>query len=368
MGNTFGKLFRITTFGESHGPGVGVVVDGCPAGLKVTREDIQFELDRRRPGQSALTTARGEADQVQIQSGIYEETTLGNSIGMYVQNKDAKSEAYDEMKTLYRPSHADYTFDQRYGIRDWRGGGRSSVRESVGRVAGGAIAKLLLKELTGMETLAWVEQVHDIRTEMDMNAVTLEQIESNPVRCPDPAAAAKMEAAILDAKHSGNSLGGLIRFAVKNPVRGLGNPVFDKITADLAKALISINASRSFSIGLGELAVQMTGEEHNDLFVADADKNISMATNKAGGVLGGITSGELLYGTVSFKPTATILKTQKTVSKEGDAVEFKGKGRHDPCVLPRAVPIVEAMINLVLADHVLQLAIAKIDRLKRIFQ
>lgn len=367
MGNTFGKMFNVTTYGESHGAAIGAIVDGCPAGLEIEENDIQIQLDRRKPGQSKITTNRTESDTVQILSGIYEGKTLGTPIGLMIKNDDARSGAYKNMQDLYRPSHADYTYDARYEYRDWRGGGRASARETAARVAAGAIAKSLLLEISNTQTLTWVEQIHTIRAEIDQDKVDFDTVESTIVRCPDLEAAGKMIEAITEAKTKGNSLGGKIRFRVNNCPVGLGAPVFDKLTADLAKAIMSIPATRSVSFGMGEGAIELTGKEHNDPFCINPDGSIGTKSNRAGGVLGGISSGQPIYGTVTFKPTATILTTQSTVNREKQEVEFKAKGRHDPCVLPRAVPIVEAMINLVLADHLLQFATASIGRLKRVF-
>ncbi len=367
MGNTFGNLFRVTTFGESHGKALGVVVDGCPAGLEIATEEIQFELNRRKPGQSKITTNRSEADRVQLLSGIFQGVSLGTSIGMMILNADAKSSAYNDLKELYRPGHADYTYDARYGVRDWRGGGRASARETSARVAAGTVAKIMLRELLGLETLAWVEQIYDVKATIDLEDVVSDRIDGNLVRCPDEQAAKKMIAAISEAKKQGNSLGGKIRFRIDRCPAGFGAPVFDKLTADLAKACMSIPATRSVGFGLGEKAVEMTGYEHNDPFVVDGNR-IGTETNKAGGVLGGISSGEQIYGEIVFKPTPTIQREQKTVSKDRRETSFKARGRHDPCVLPRAVPIVEAMLNLVLADHLLQYSIATMDRLQKIFQ
>jgi len=367
MGNSLGKLFKISTFGESHGKGLGVIIDGCPAGLKISAEEIQQQLDRRKPGQSKITTDRAEVDQVQILSGIFDNTTLGTSIGLMIFNKDAKSTAYLNIKDLYRPGHADLTYDARYGFRDWRGGGRASARETAARVAAGAIAGKMNHELTGMQTLAWVEQVHTIKADIDHQTITPEEIEKNIVRCPDSQAAEKMITAITDAKKQGNSLGGIIRFKVDQCPPGLGAPVFDKLTADIAKACMSIPATRSISFGLGEKAAELTGLEHNDPLFLKNNQKIESLDNRAGGILGGISNGESLYGTISFKPTATIMHEQKTVTCNFQETTFKASGRHDPCVLPRAVPIVEAMLNLVLADHLLRYSVAKMSRLKRIF-
>ncbi|MBL0691041.1 MAG: chorismate synthase [SAR324 cluster bacterium] len=366
MGSILGRIFRISTFGESHGKAVGVSLDGCPAGISIDEAIIQQELNRRRPGQSSITTSRDEKDQVKILSGVFEGKTLGSPITLLVTNKDQKSDDYLALKNIYRPSHADFTYDQRYHFRDWRGGGRSSNRESVARVAAGAIAKQLIYQLAKIETIAWVKQVHQIKANINDNQLTLANIEANEIRCPDPKSAALMIKLIKNAKKDGNSLGGVIGFKVSGCLAGMGDPVFDKLTADLAKALISIGATRSFEIGLGLEATALTGSEHNDQF---CKKNgvISTKTNRSGGVQGGISNGNDILGSVGFKPTATILQKQTTLNKQGIATEFKATGRHDPCVLPRAVPIVEAMINLVLADHLLLLAVSSLTRLKKAF-
>lgn len=367
MSNTFGNLFRVTTFGESHGPGLGVVIDGCPAGLKISIDDIQLELNRRKPGQSKITTGRSETDRVQILSGIFEGISLGTPIAMIIMNSDADSPAYDNLKDLYRPGHADFTYEMRYGVRDWRGGGRASARETVARVASGAIAQIMLKELAGLETLAWVDQIHNLKADINLQDVTKNEVEKNMVRCPDQRTAGEMITAISEAKARGDSLGGKIGFRIDNCPAGLGAPVFDKLTAELARACMSIPASRTVSFGLGSKVLEMTGYEHNDRFVIKNGKRIGTETNNAGGLLGGISNGEQIYGTVVFKPVATIGRRQKTISTSFKEIEFQAGGRHDPCVLPRAVPIVEAMINLVMADHILQYSIATIDRLKKIF-
>jgi len=363
MGNSFGNIFRITTFGESHGAGLGVIIDGCPAGLEITEKEIQFELDRRRPGQSKITTSRKEPDQVQILSGIKDGVTLGTSIGLMIPNSDAKSSSYDNLAELYRPSHADYTYDARYGLRDHRGGGRASNRETAARVAAGAIAKKLLSVLCGAQALAWVESIHEIGSRVNPESVTLEAIEANAVRCPDQDAAKIMFDAVAKAKSEGNSLGGIIAFRVKGLPAGLGSPVFDKITATISHALMSIPATRSIGFGLGESASRMKGSDHNDPLILK-DGRVATPDNRAGGVLGGITSGEDLYGRLSFKPTATLFLEQQTLTSKLEPVSFKAQGRHDPCVVPRAAPIVEAMLHLVLADELLSFSIANVDRLK----
>lgn len=368
MGSIFGTLFRVSTFGESHGKGLGVVIDGCPAGVSIEVEEIQEQLDRRKPGQSKITTSRGEDDRVEILSGIYEGKTLGTSIALVIYNKDARSSSYNNLRELYRPGHADYTYDARYGFRDWRGGGRASNRETAARVAAGVVAAKMLDELCGIQTLAWVEQVQSVSAEIDLSRIRSEDIEKNIVRCPDDKAAAEIEHLILSAKAQGNSLGGRLRFRVDNCPAGLGDPVFDKLTADIAKACMSIPATRSISFGVGEKAVRMTGKEHNDIFVLDEDGEIHTKTNRSGGILGGISNGQQIYGDIVFKPVATIGIDQDTVTQDKIETVFKAGGRHDPCVLPRAVPNVEAMISLVLADHLLRYSVASMERLKKIFQ
>ena len=351
MGSTFGRIFRITTFGESHGGGVGVVLDGCPPRLAITAEEIQRDLDRRRPGQSRLTTPRQEADQVEILSGVFEGRTLGSPIAMLVRNKDARPSAYENMKDLYRPSHADYTTEAKYGIRNWQGGGRASARETVGRVAAGAIARALLREMAGIQVLAWVHRVHEVEAVVDAAAVTLEAIESNLVRCPDPAAAEQMIQRIDAARERGDSLGGVVECVARGVPPGLGEPIFDKLEADLAHGLMSLPASKGFEIGSGFQGTRMTGIEHNDPFVPGDDGRPRTTSNRSGGIQGGISNGEPVVLRVAFKPTATIAKAQQTVDRSGNAVVLEAQGRHDPCVLPRAVPMVEAMVCLVLADH-----------------
>lgn len=353
MGNTFGHLFRITTFGESHGGAVGVVIDGCPPRVPITVEEIRFELDRRRPGQSKLVTQRRESDRVHILSGVFEGQTLGTPICLLVWNEDARPEAYADFKDLYRPSHADYTYDARYGIRDWRGGGRSSARETVGRVAAGAVAKKILRQL-GVEIVGWVEKIHTLRVQIDPNTVTLEQVEANPVRCPDPLAAEAMARAIEQARKEGDSLGGVVGCVARGVPAGWGDPVFDKLDADLAKAMLSIPAAKGFEVGSGFAGTDLTGSQHNDPFYVDADGRVRTHTNHSGGVQGGISNGENILIRVAFKPTATIMMPQETVDIHRQPAVLKAKGRHDPCVLPRAVPIVEAMMALVLVDHYLR--------------
>jgi chorismate synthase len=354
MGNSFGQLFRITTWGESHGGGVGVVIDGCPPRLELSEADIQLELDRRRPGQSAITTTRDEADRCQILSGVFEGRTLGTPISILVMNKDARPEAYTEMKTTYRPSHADFTYEAKYGIRNWQGGGRASARETIGRVAAGAVARKVLTSLfPSFELMTYVIHVYDVIAEIDPDGVTLEKIEATPVRCPDPVAAGQMIAAIERARADGDSLGGTIACVARGVPAGLGEPVFDKLEADLAKAMLSLPASKGFEIGSGFGATRMRGSEHNDAFEV-RDGKVGTATNRSGGVQGGISNGENIFFRVAFKPTATIAREQKTVTETGEERTLAARGRHDPCVLPRAVPIVEAMAALVLCDHALR--------------
>jgi chorismate synthase len=351
MGSSFGTAFRIATFGESHGGGVGVVVDGCPPRLPVSAEEIQRDLDRRRPGQSRLTTPRQEADAVEILSGVFEGHTIGAPIAMLVRNRDARPAAYEHLKELYRPSHADYTTEAKYGIRNWQGGGRASARETVGRVAAGAIARKLLAFAEGIEVLAWVGRVHEVEAKVDPGSVGLEAIESNPVRCPEPSAAAEMAERIEAARRRGDSLGGVVECVARGVPVGLGEPVFDKLEADLAKAVMSLPASKGFEIGSGFAGTRMTGIEHNDPFVPGEDGRPRTASNRSGGVQGGISNGEPIVVRVAFKPTATISQAQQTVDRAGEAAVLEAQGRHDPCVLPRAVPMVEAMVCLVLADH-----------------
>jgi chorismate synthase len=363
VSSTFGQAFRISTFGESHGGGVGVVVDGCPPRLALTIEQIQRDLDRRRPGQSHLTTPRDEADRAEILSGVFEGHTLGTPIAILVRNQDARPQAYEHMKDVFRPSHADYTYEAKYGIRNWQGGGRASARETIGRVAAGAIARALLASQCGVEVLAWVRSVHEVEAKVDPAHVTLAQIEANPVRCPDPEAAAEMERRIDAARRRGDSLGGVVECVARRVPVGLGAPVFDKLEAELAKALMSLPASKGFEIGSGFAGTLLTGIEHNDPYVPGPDGRPRTSSNRSGGVQGGITNGEDVVVRVAFKPTATIRLAQDTVDRDGNAITLEAQGRHDPCVLPRAVPMVEAMVLLVLADHWLrQRAVEAIPR------
>lgn len=353
MGNQLGELFRIATWGESHGGGVGVVIDGCPPCVELSESDIQPELDRRRPGQSKIVTPRKETDTVEILSGVFEGRTLGTPISMWVRNKDQRPDAYNEMASKFRPSHADYTYYKKYGIRNWQGGGRSSARETVGRVAAGAVAKKILKERFGVETLAWVQTVQDISAATDPASVRFEQVESNIVRCPDPVVAEQMIERIEEYRALGDSLGGIVMGVARGAPVGWGEPVFDRVEADLAKAMLSLPASKGFDIGSGFAGVNMSGKAHNDPMRA-RDRQVRTTKNDSGGVQGGITNGELIYFRVAFKPVATIMMSQETVTTEFENTELKGRGRHDPCVLPRAVPMVEAMTALTLIDHALR--------------
>lgn len=414
MGNIFGTLFRVTTWGESHGGGVGAVIDGCPPRLPLSASDIQPQLDRRRPGQSRLTTPRRESDTVRILSGVFEGRTLGTPILLMVPNEDARPGAYEGLRDLYRPSHADFTYDAKYGVRDWQGGGRSSARETVGRVAAGAIAEKILRLGAGIEIMAWVRRVGAIEAalveleclgsaatarpastpaqplspsqssqgsqpdSLSPLRLTREMIDVTPVRCPDLEAAARMIAAIEEARHEGDSLGGVIECVVRGVPAGLGDPVFDKLEADLARAVMSIPACTGFELGTGFAATLRRGSENNDAFMplsanepglgeAAGSRRIGTATNRSGGIQGGISNGEAIWFRAAFKPTATIRKPQETVDREGRAQTLEAQGRHDPCVLPRAVPIVEAMTALVLCDHWLrQLAIGEAaERIER---
>lgn len=354
MGNTFGHLFRVTTFGESHGGGVGVVIDGCPPLLEISTEEIQVELDRRRPGQSKITTPRKEADSCEILSGIFEGKTLGTPIAILVRNQDTRPQDYDEMAQKYRPSHADATYDAKYGIRNWQGGGRSSARETIGRVAAGAIAKKILQQVANVEIIGYVKRIKDLEAVVDPNTVTLEQVESNIVRCPESECAERMISLIEQIGRSGDSIGGVVECVARNVPKGLGEPVFDKLEADIAKGVMSLPASKGFEIGSGFAGTLLTGSEHNDEFYTDETGAVRTVTNRSGGIQGGISNGENIIIRVAFKPTATIRKEQRTVTSAGEETMLAAKGRHDPCVLPRAVPMVEAMVALVLCDHLLR--------------
>ncbi len=362
MTSRFGRLFSITTFGESHGGGVGVVVDGCPAGHAFALEPIQAQLDRRRPGQSALTSPRDEKDRVEVLSGLDPDTgrTLGTSIALLVRNENQKSKDYGNLARLYRPSHADFTYEAKYGLRAVPGGGRASARETIGRVAAGALAEQLLETLAQVSIVAWVSSVADIEAPLpDESTISRELVDQNDVRCPDPAAAQRMIEAIEAARKDRDSVGGVIRCVVRNVPVGLGEPVFDKLTADLAKAMLSLPATRGFEVGEGFAATRMRGSQHNDPYSFEAGR-VRAKDNRSGGIQGGISNGEPLRFAVAFKPVATIFKAQDTVTREGEAVRFEAKGRHDPCVLPRAVPMVEAMTALVLIDHVLRQRAARL--------
>ncbi|NJB70023.1 chorismate synthase [Saonia flava] len=345
-GNTFGTLFKLSTFGESHGVAIGGVLDGCPAGLELDLNAIQLDLDRRKPGQSAIVTQRKEPDTVEFYSGLFEGKTTGTPIGFAIHNTNQKSKDYGHIKDSYRPSHADYTYDQKYGFRDYRGGGRSSARETASRVVAGAIAKQFLKNI---KINAFVSQVGTLKLDKNYTELNLSLTESNPVRCPDPATASKMEAYIKEIKKEGDTIGGVVTCVLQNVPVGLGEPVFDKLHADLGKAMLSINAVKGFEYGSGFAGVCMKGSEHNDSFNTDG----STKTNYSGGVQGGISNGMDIYFNVAFKPVATVIQAYETIDKDGNSVKTQGKGRHDPCVVPRAVPIVEAMAALVLADFTL---------------
>jgi chorismate synthase len=354
MGNTFGQLFRVTTFGESHGGGIGVIIDGCPPKIDISEAEIQQELDRRRPGQSKFTTQRKEEDRCEILSGVFEGKTLGTPIGILVRNKDARPEDYVEIARKFRPSHADFTYEAKYGIRNWQGGGRASARETVGRVVAGAVAKKILSTLCSeFEIVAYVARIHDIAAKVNRSVVKIKDVEKNAVRCPDSAAAKKMASFIEQVRGEGDSVGGVIECVSRGVPPGLGEPVFDKLEADLAKAMLSLPATKGFEIGSGFAATRMRGSEHNDPFEMRAGK-IRTATNNSGGVQGGISNGEEIYFRVGFKPTATIARHQETLTVSREQTKLAARGRHDPCVLPRAVPIVEAMAAIVLCDHALR--------------
>jgi chorismate synthase len=354
MASSFGHLFRISTWGESHGGGVGVVVDGCPPRLKLSEADIQPELDRRRPGQSSIVTPRKEADRVQIMSGLSSDgRTLGTPICLWVKNEDARSEAYTEMKDKFRPSHADYTYFAKYGIRAWQGGGRASARETIGRVAAGAVAKKVLREQFGVEILAYVKQVQKIIGEVNPETVKFKEVEANMVRCPDAKAAEKMIRLIEKMRGEGNTVGGVVEGVARGVPAGWGEPVFDKLEADLARAMLSLPACKGFESGDGFAGILLTGREHNDPIRARGGK-IFTTTNRSGGIQGGISNGETIFFRTAFKPVATVMQEQDTVDTHLHNTTLKGRGRHDPCVLPRAVPMVEAMTALVLVDHALR--------------
>ena len=354
MGNSFGQLFRITTWGESHGGGVGVVIDGCPPRIELSEADIQRELDRRRPGQSSIVTQRNEPDRAEILSGVFDGQTLGTPIAILVRNQDADPQAYEKIVNIFRPSHADYTYEAKYGIRNWQGGGRASARETIGRVAAGAVAQLVLRKIfPAFELVAYVTQVHEVTAKIDSARVTRADVERNAVRCPDEAAAKIMMQRIDRIRREGDSVGGTIECVIRGLDPGLGEPVFDKLEAELAKATLSLPATKAFEIGSGFAAVTMRGSEHNDLFET-RDGRVRTTTNFSGGVQGGISNGEDIVFRVGFKPTSTIARQQQTITSSGEETMIEPGGRHDPCVLPRAVPMVEAMAALVLCDHALR--------------
>ncbi|HEU5396507.1 MAG TPA: chorismate synthase [Verrucomicrobiae bacterium] len=353
MASIFGQLFRIATWGESHGGGVGVVVDGCPPRLKLTEADIQPEMERRRPGQSKIVSPRREPDIVQILSGTFGGKTLGTPICLWVKNQDARPEAYSEMKEKFRPSHADFTYAAKYGIRNWQGGGRASARETIGRVAAGAIAKKILREKFGVEILAYVKQLHRIVATVDPEQVKFSEVESNIMRCPDKSVADKMIRLVEKMRRAGDSVGGVIEGVARGVPVGWGEPVFDKLGADLGKAMLSLPATKGFEVGSGFGSALMTGLEHNDRFRA-RNKKVYTTTNFSGGIQGGISNGQTVFFRVAFKPVATVMHEQETVDVRLENTTLKGRGRHDPCVLPRAVPMVEAMTALVLVDHALR--------------
>jgi chorismate synthase len=357
-GNTFGKAFKIMTFGESHGRGIGVTIDGCPGGLTIDPADIQHDLDRRRPGQSNIVTQRKEGDKVELLSGIFEGKTTGSPIAMIIYNEDQRSKDYSHIADKYRPSHADYTYQEKYGHRDFRGGGRSSARETAARVAAGAIAKSLLKA-HGIDLFAYVSQVGHLKLEKTYSEIDRNLIESNVVRCPDTIMAQTMEDFIKEIRKDGDTVGGVVTAVITGSPVGLGEPAFDKLHADLGKAMLSINACKGFEYGSGFDGVALRGSQHNDLF-AKIENRIVTTTNHSGGVQGGISNGMEIYFRVAFKPVATIMKDQASVDKEGNEATVTGKGRHDPCVVPRAVAIVEAMAALVMADHLLRARLSKV--------
>ena len=352
-GNSIGNMFKLTTFGESHGVAIGGVIDGCPAGLEIDIASVQNDLNRRRPGQSAIVTQRKEPDTVEFLSGIFEGKSTGTPIGFVIQNANQKSKDYSHIKDTYRPSHADYTYDEKYGVRDYRGGGRSSARETACRVVAGSIAKQLLSEI---KITAYVSSVGKIELNKPYQELDFSEIEKNPVRCPDTKLASEMEAYIKDIRADGDTVGGVVDCIISNVPKGLGEPVFDKLHAELGKAMLSINAVKGFEYGSGFEGTKMRGSEHNDQF----NKDGSTKTNLSGGIQGGISNGMDIYFKVAFKPVATLIQKQNTINSKGEEVEMQGKGRHDPCVVPRAVPIVESMAALVLADYYLQNKSSKI--------
>ncbi len=354
MSSHFGHSFRISTWGESHGGGVGVVIDGCPPLVELSEAEIQRDLDRRRPGQSEIVTPRDEADACRILSGVFEGKTLGTPICVAVMNKDARPDAYREMETAFRPSHADFTYQAKYGIRNWQGGGRASARETIGRVAAAAVAKKVIAQIApAFEVVAYVKTIHELVADVDPETVRFEDVEANIVRCPDAAMAERMIEFIKQVRGEGDSVGGTIECVLRGVPAGLGEPVFDKLEAELARAMMSLPATKGFEIGSGFAGAKLRGSEHNDAFVMEAGR-VRTETNRSGGIQGGISNGEPIFFRVAFKPTATIFKPQKTVTVSGEDTELQARGRHDPCVLPRAVPMVEAMAALVVCDHALR--------------
>ncbi len=356
--NTIGRIFRLTSYGESHGAAIGGVIDGCPAGLKIDLEFIQRELDRRKPGQSHITTQRAEGDKVEFLSGIFEGYTMGTPIGFMIKNQDQHSADYNDLKDVYRPSHADYTYDQKYGMRDHRGGGRSSARETIARVVAGAIAKILLSE-SGIKINGYVSQVGQIRIDKPYQELDLNLTESNIVRCPDPETAKKMIHRIEQAGRDHDTVGGVVSGVITGVPSGWGEPVFNKLHADLGHAMLGINAVKGFEYGSGFAGTELSGSEHNDVFIKK-EGHVTTITNHSGGIQGGISNGQDIYWRVAFKPIATLLKEQQTINKEQQQTTINPKGRHDPCVLPRAVPIVEAMAAIILADHLLLSRLSKL--------
>lgn len=361
MGNSFGKLFKITTFGESHGAALGLIIEGCPAGIQIDQDKIREEMQRRKPGQSKITTQRKEEDEIQILSGIFEGQSTGTPIGIVIPNSDQKSKDYTHIADKFRPSHADYTYFEKYGVRDYRGGGRSSARETAARVAGGAVAKQFLAT-KGVSIQAFVSQVGELSLQKNYTKLDLSQAEENIVRCPDPATAEKMIELIDSVRLERDTIGGVVTCVIKNTPVGIGEPVFDRLHAELGKAMLSINAVKGFEYGSGFEGVKMRGSQHNDAFVKDGD-TVHTLTNHSGGIQGGISNGEDIYFRVAFKPVATIMQDQESLNEAGETVIVSGKGRHDPCVVPRAVPIVEAMAALVIADYVLLAKTNKLDQI-----
>lgn len=359
MNNSFGSLFKITSFGESHGPGVGVVIDGCPSGIKIDSEKIQIDLERRKPGQSALTTSRNEADEFEFLSGVFEGVSTGSPIAIFIKNSDARSKDYGHIEDKFRPSHADFTYQEKYGIRDYRGGGRASARITAGWVAAGAVAKQVITQL-GIESKAYVSQVGDIKISRSYSAAELNPEDENELRCPDPDSSTAMIELIKKVKKEGDTIGGVITGVISGVPVGLGEPVFNKLNAQLGMAMLSINAVKGFDYGSGFEGVKLKGSQHNDI-IENSEDGIRTRTNFSGGIQGGISNGEEIYYRVAFKPVATIMQDQDSIDEEGNKVTVEGKGRHDPCVVPRAVPIVEAMAALVIADFVLMNQSTKLD-------